>query len=203
MSKAVSRCFKKGTHYPLHETKDTKYRTLSLSIATVALVAFSLNLTMLLEGQGGENLRCSPLTPERHFRSNSRAVRNPIRSPFKGLKNRPRFIADLKWKWEPKMVPKSITVISGGCLGGGLDRCVEKDHKANLFKPSQEGSRLDESTVFTFPSGRKKYPNLWPKALKMEARCSQNALQRASQKSVRNKCHFQSLWGYPKMSKGR
>ncbi len=54
MSKAVSRCFKKGAHYPLHETKDTKYRTLSLSIAIVALVAFSLNLTMLLEGQGGK-----------------------------------------------------------------------------------------------------------------------------------------------------
>ncbi len=44
----------KGAHYPLHKTRDTKYRTLSLSIATVALVAFSLNLTMLLEGWGGK-----------------------------------------------------------------------------------------------------------------------------------------------------
>ena len=54
----------KGAHYPLHKTRDTKYRTLSLSIATVALVAFSSNLTMLLEGQGGKPKVFPPYSSE-------------------------------------------------------------------------------------------------------------------------------------------
>ena len=54
----------KGAHYPLHKTRDAKYRTLSLSIATVALIAFSLNLTMLLEGQGGKPKVFPPYSSE-------------------------------------------------------------------------------------------------------------------------------------------
>ncbi len=61
--------------------------------------------------------------------------------------------------------------------------------------PSQEGSRLDKSTVFTFSSDPKKYPNLWPKALKMEVRCSQKPLWRGSKKNVQNMCHFLSPLG--------
>ncbi len=64
-----------------------------------------------------------------------------------------------------------------------------------LIEPSQEGSRLDESTVFTFPSGPKKYPNLWPKALKMEARCSQKPLRRGSKKVFKTLVFFTRLWG--------
>ncbi len=63
---------------------------------------------------------------------------------------------------------------------------AQKGRKCDPLEPSQEGSRLDESTVFTFPSGPKKYPNLWPKALKIEARCSQKPLRRGS-KTKRSK----------------
>ena len=41
---------KRGT-LPSDKTRDAKYRSLSLSIVAVALLAFSLNLTMPLEGQ--------------------------------------------------------------------------------------------------------------------------------------------------------
>ncbi len=48
----------------------------------------------------------------------------------------------------------------------------------------------------------KKYPNLLPKALKIEARCSQKPLRRGSQKTIKTRTLCCGLWGPNVLQKG-
>ncbi len=75
------------------------------------------------------------------------------------------------------------------------EKALQKGRKCDPLEPSQEGSLSRDSTVFTFPSGPKKYPNLWPKAFEMEARCSQKPLRRGSKKAFKTCAIVRRLWG--------
>ncbi len=74
------------------------------------------------------------------------------------------------------MRSKSLKIVSGGCLGGGLDGRAKKHRRTHPLKPSQEGSRLHESIVFTFSLWSQKVP-------KMVAQNSRNGGPKLSKRS--------------------
>ena len=87
-------------------------------------------------------------------------------------------------KQDPKMSEQSIKIVSAACLGRSLLSSAKTCRKVDPLKPCQEGSRLHESTVFTF--------SLWPgKVAKMDAKSSQNGgpkLSKHSPERVSKKC---------------
>ncbi len=78
----------------------------------------------------------------------------------------------------------SLKIVSGRCLGRGPLSSAKKRRTRDPLKPSREGSRLDDAQFSLFHSGPKKSPKWWPKAVEIEGRSSENALQRGSQKSI-------------------
>ena len=81
------------------------------------------------------------------------------------------------------MRSKWVQIVSAGCFRRGPLSSAKKGRQSDPLDPSQEGSLCSDSTVFTFPSGPKKYANWLPKALEMEARCSQKPVRRGSKKN--------------------
>ena len=75
-----------------------------------------------------------------------------------------------------KMSSKSSKIVSKGSLERGPDSSAKKGQKFAPPEPSQEGSRLHESSVFTFP-------RLLEKVSKKVPKSSQNGGPRLSKSS--------------------
>ena len=69
----------------------------------------------------------------------------------------------------------------------------EKVEKVTLSNPLRRVHSVTIAQFSLFPSGPPKYKQVWPKALQMEAQCSQKPLRRGSQKSDKTIKCFLSL----------
>ena len=71
---------------------------------------------------------------------------------------------------------------------------------ATLSNPLRRVHSVAIAQFSLFPSGPKKYPNWWPKALEMEARCSQKPLRRGSKKKRSKHVTFVVAFGVQMLS---
>ena len=71
-----------------------------------------------------------------------------------------------------------------------LEKVQKHVEKVTLSNPLGRVHSAAIAQFSLFPSGSQKSPKWWPKALKMEAQCSQTPLRRGSQKSVQNMFDF-------------
>ena len=81
-----------------------------------------------------------------------------------------------------------------------LEKVQKHVEKVTLSNPLGRVHSAAIAQFSLFPSGPKKSPKLWPKALQMEAQCFQKPLRRGSQKSIK-KHAFLTMFAAKRMAK--
>ena len=153
--------------------------------------------------QGGIWGGIPPLLPKGTLGELFGGVWDPIRHPRKGFENKvtkSESDATLLQR-HPKTYSKSVNIVSAACFGRDpLSSAKQKVEKVTLSKTLRRVHSNAIAQFSHFPSNPQKYPNWQPKALEMEARCSQKPLRRGSQKKRSKHVTFVVAFGVQMLS---